>query len=73
MEKLPYLPIPDEIVKALKEQNIEEELVSLGISKTILYLIRWGYARQLRKDVFDILSKALNHDILTNIQPEERS
>lgn len=60
VEHLPYLPISNRtIIEASRGKSGEQ----LGVSEGILFMIRQGFAKQLREDIFNKLSHALNLDI----------
>ena len=63
INRLPYLPISSRIViEALKGKSAEQ-LSEIGITGGLLFMIRQGYAKKLREDVFNKLSQALDLDI----------
>lgn len=68
-----YLPISNQIIiKGLKGIS-DKQLSELGISEGVLFMIRQGFAKQLREDVFDELSQALNLDISSDTSPSKQS
>lgn len=66
--RLPYPKISNKVIiealDRLKPQNLDE----LGVPDGVIFMIRQGYAKQLRSDVFEILSKALNCDISAKLK-----
>ena len=65
-KRLPYLPISTQkIITGLDGKN-DEQLKELGLPPGTIFMIRQGYARQLRKDTFDTLSATLGLDISAN-------
>ena len=56
INRLPYLPISSRIViEALKGKSAEQ-LSEIGITGGLLFMIRQGYAKKLREDVFNKVS-----------------
>lgn len=61
--RLPYLPISSrKIIEGLDGMS-DKQLSELGIPAGVFFMIRQGYAKQLREDIFNKLSHALNLDI----------
>lgn len=70
IKSLPYLPISGRtIIEALKGKS-DAQLEEIGITGGLLFMIRQGYAKQLREDVFNKLSRALNLDISVGLPPQ---
>lgn len=71
--RLPYIPICGRKIIEGLDGISGKQLVELGISEGLLFMIRRGYAKQLRQDVFNKLSHALNLDISPETSPHKQS
>ena len=67
-DSLSYFPISNQVIKDSLDGQDTEHLSELGISETLLFMIRQGYATKLRSDVFEILSEALNCNISAGLK-----
>ena len=63
VNRLPYLPISNRIIIEGLKGKSDEQLIEIGVSEGLLLMIRQGFAKQLREDIFNKLSHSLNLDI----------
>lgn len=63
VNKLSYLPISNRKINEALKGKSEKEIKELGVSEIVLFMISMGYGNQLREDVYQRLSSALNVDI----------
>lgn len=59
-----YIPLSEEMVGAVQHLGHArtQELLDLGFSDSVLFMIRLGFARQLRDDAYGILAGFLGQD-----------
>jgi len=67
-----FLPISNQTIVDSLVGKSDEQIKELGVNGTLIFMIRRGFATQLREDVFNKLSQALNLDISPHLStPDE--